>query len=77
LAKSDEQWFAQLRLEVERVTRAHMQVRSAETQQSATFYASRVPRKWTNASVACRTHAQPVMATALSMLLPCLQQIRT
>jgi hypothetical protein len=26
LAKSDEQWFAQLRLEVERVTRAHMQV---------------------------------------------------
>lgn len=25
LAKSDEQWFAQLRLEVERVTRAHMQ----------------------------------------------------
>jgi hypothetical protein len=29
LAKSDEQWFAQLRLEVERVTRAHMQVRGA------------------------------------------------
>jgi hypothetical protein len=29
LAKSDEQWFAQLRLEVERVTRAHMQVGSA------------------------------------------------
>jgi len=38
LAKSDEQWFAQLRLEVERVTRAHMQVRSAEYQQSVTFY---------------------------------------
>ena len=29
LAKSDEQWFAQLRLEVERVTRARMQVRGA------------------------------------------------
>ena len=77
LAKSDEQWFAQLRLEVERVTRAHMQVRSAEYQQSVTFYASHVARKWTNASAACRTHAQRVMATALSMLLPCLRQICT
>ena len=43
VAKSDEQWFAQLRLEVERVTRAHMQV-SGWLELNVTRHASHVTR---------------------------------